>query len=131
MRSCEKQRLTLSCHYVRGDRDAYFVAVSQRLVQAGKTFKGGTLPGIGNLCPSKLCLILKFNSLQSQLRNHEREHSGLLDTVSTTSEEAQETQVCTEDVEEKFSSEGRVNIVQPITKPSTPGTQDFSNCCSH
>ncbi|XP_040266051.1 zinc finger protein 507 [Bufo bufo] len=48
---------------------------------------------------------------KSQLRNHEREHRGLLDTVSTTSEE---TQVCTEEVEEKCPSEDHKSSISKL-----------------
>ncbi|XP_069822342.1 zinc finger protein 507 isoform X2 [Dendropsophus ebraccatus] len=48
---------------------------------------------------------------KSQLRNHEREHRSLVDTVSTTSED---TQVCTEDVEEKDSSEGNKSSISKL-----------------
>ncbi|KAM4017846.1 zinc finger protein 507 [Anomaloglossus baeobatrachus] len=41
---------------------------------------------------------------KNQLKSHEREHRGALDTASTTSEEMQ---VCTEDVEEKSSTEDK------------------------
>ncbi|XP_075694507.1 zinc finger protein 507 isoform X2 [Rhinoderma darwinii] len=48
---------------------------------------------------------------KSQLRNHEREHRNLLDTVSTTSEDAP---VCTDDVEEKFSPEDNTSSISKL-----------------
>ncbi|XP_056381628.1 zinc finger protein 507 [Hyla sarda] len=48
---------------------------------------------------------------KSQLRNHEREHHSVLDAMSTTSED---TQVCTEDVEEKLSPEDNNSSISKL-----------------
>ncbi|KAM3919558.1 zinc finger protein 507 isoform 1-T4 [Leptodactylus fuscus] len=53
----------------------------------------------------------EFFYYKSQLRNHEREHRSVQDTASTTSEDPQ---VCTEDVEEKLSSEENKSSISKL-----------------